>query len=76
MKGLFCDCSSLSIIPDISKWNTSNVTNMSLMFYNCKSLLSLPDLAQWDIRKVEDMKSMFNNCQKLPQQVVPKKFKI
>ena len=49
---------------------------MSLMFYNCKSLLSLPDLAQWDIRKVEDMKSMFNNCQKLPQQVVPKKFKI
>ena len=76
MKGLFCDCSSLSIIPDISKWNTSNVTNMSFMFYNCKSLLSLPDLAQWDISKVEDIKNMFNNCEKLPQKVIPKKFKI
>jgi len=76
MKGLFCDCSSLSIIPDISKWNTSNVVNTSFMFYNCKALLSLPDLNQWDITKVEDIKSMFTNCQKLPQQVIPKKFKI
>ena len=76
MKGLFCDCTSMSMMPDISKWNTSNVTNMSFMFYNCKSLLSLPDLMQWDISKVEDMKSMFNNCQKLPQKVIPKKFKI
>ena len=76
MKGLLCDCTSLSILPDISKWNTSNVTNMSFMFYNCKSLLSLPDLMQWDISKVEDMKDMFTNCQKLPQRVIPKKFKI
>ena len=76
MKGVFCDCSSLSILPDLSKWNTSNVTNMSFMFFNCKSLLSLPDLIQWDINKVEDVKNMFTNCQKLPQQVIPKKFKI
>ena len=76
MKGLFCNCSSLSIMPDISKWNTSNVTNMSCMFYNCTSLLSLPDLMEWDISKVEDMKTMFNNCNKLPEQVIPRKFKI
>ena len=76
MKGLFCNCSSLSILPDISKWNTSNVTNMSCMFYSCTSLLSLPDLMEWDISKVVDMKTMFVNCNKLPEQIIPKKFKI
>ena len=76
MKGLFCNCSSLSIIPDISKWNTSKVTNMGCMFYNCTSLLSLPDLMEWDISKVVDMKAMFNNCSKLPEQIIPRKFRI
>ena len=76
MKGIFCNCNSLSIMPDISKWNTSNVTNMSCMFYNCTSLLSLPDLMEWDISKVEDMKTMFTNCNKLPENIIPSKFKI
>jgi surface protein len=76
MKGMFCDCTSLSIIPDISKWNTAKVTNMSCMFYNCSSLLSLPDLLEWDISKVVDLKNMFYKCDKLPEQVVPRKFKL
>ena len=75
MRGLFCDCNSLSILPDISKWNTGNVTNMSLMFCNCSSLLSLPDLLEWDSNKVTDIKNMFTNCKKLPEQVIPRKFK-
>ena len=29
---LFRGCNSISSLPDISKWNTSNVTNMSGMF--------------------------------------------
>ena len=76
MKGMFCNCTSLSIIPDISKWNTAKVTNMSCMFYNCSSLLSLPDLLEWDISKVVDLKNMFYKCDKLPEQVVPRKFKL
>ena len=75
MRGLFCDCSSLSILPDISKWDTNNVINMSLMFCNCNNLLSLPDLAEWNTNKVDDIKSMFTNCNKLPEQIIPKKFK-
>ena len=75
MRGLFCDCSSLSILPDISKWDTNNVTNMSLIFCNCNNLLSLPDLAEWNTNKVDDIKSMFTNCNKLPEQIIPKKFK-
>ena len=76
MKGLFCDCSSLSVLPDISKWNTSNISDMSYMFYNCSSLLSLPDLSEWDTNKIENVKFMFTNCKKLPEQIIPKKFKI
>ena len=33
MSGMFSECKSLSSLPDISKWNTNNVTNMSYMFY-------------------------------------------
>ena len=32
--GIFEECLSLIELPDISKWNTNNVTDMSLMFRN------------------------------------------
>ena len=41
MNGIFSGCSSLYKIPDISKWNTSKVTDMSNMFFECFSLLSI-----------------------------------
>jgi len=31
---MFYGCKSLSSFPDISKWNTNNVINMSHMFIN------------------------------------------
>ena len=40
MSYMFCECSSLLILPDISKWNTNNVNNMNNMFYGCISLSS------------------------------------
>ena len=43
---MFSECSLLSLLPDISKWNTSNVNNMSGMFYECSSLSLLPDISQ------------------------------
>ena len=46
MVGMFSFCSSLSSLPDISKWNTNNITDKSSMFYNCLSLLTLPDLSE------------------------------
>ena len=39
---MFYGCSSLSKLPDISKWNTNNVTNMNRMFYGCNSNLNIP----------------------------------
>ena len=41
MSCIFCGCSSLSSLPDISKWNTNNVTDMSWMFHECSSLSSI-----------------------------------
>ena len=39
---MFSECSSLTSLPDISKWNTNNVTNMSGMFIGCKKDLNIP----------------------------------
>ena len=42
MSSMFSDCAELSLLPDISKWNTSNVNDMRGMFYNCKTGLNIP----------------------------------
>ena len=49
MSYMFYKCSSLSSLPDISKWNTSNVTDMRGMFSNCSSLSSLTDIYDFHI---------------------------
>ena len=48
MNGMFNGCSSLVIIPDISKWKTDNLTETKLMFYGCSSLLVNPDISKWN----------------------------
>ena len=35
---MFMKCSSLKSLPDITKWNTNKVTNMSSLFGECSSL--------------------------------------
>ena len=42
MSCMFSYCSELSSLPDISKWNTSNVNDKVDMFYGCKSDLNIP----------------------------------
>ena len=46
MSYMFSKCSSLTNLPDISKWNTNNVKNMSGIFYGCSSLSNLPDISK------------------------------
>ena len=57
--------SSLTILPDISNWDTDNVINMSYMFCKCSSLVSLPDISKWKTNKVTNMSNLFNNCSSL-----------
>ena len=59
MSYLFYGYSELKSLPDISKFNTSNVINMNRMFYNCKSLLSLPDISKWDTYNVMYLGDIF-----------------
>ena len=56
---------SLLSVPDISKWNTINVTDMKYMFFCCSLLSSLPDISKWNTSNVTDMNHMFYNCKSL-----------
>lgn len=49
---------------DVSKLNTSNVTNMDKMFVDCRALQTL-DLSQFDTSKVTSMERMFSYCETL-----------
>ena len=55
MSHMFSWCSSLNLLPDISKWDTSKVTNMEYMFSYCYSLNSLPAISKWDTSKVTNI---------------------
>jgi len=47
MSFMFNECSKLSSLPDISKWNINNVINMKVMFQACPSLTELSDIRQY-----------------------------
>ena len=49
----------------MSKWNSSNITNISYMFYHCDSLFSLLDISKWNTSKVTNMSYMFRYCESL-----------
>ena len=55
----------LTIIPDISKWDTSTVTDMSCLFKGCSLLKTLPDISNWNVNEVIDMSEMFADCSSL-----------
>ena len=59
---MFGECSSLSSLPDISKWNTNKVNDISFMFYRCSSLSSLPDISKWNINNVNNNIGMIGGC--------------
>ena len=48
---IFAGCYALLSLPDISKWDISNVKNMENIFVGCKSLLSLPDTIKVKFKK-------------------------
>ena len=58
---MFCRCTSLNSLPDINKWNTNNVTDMSNLFAYCTSLKSLPDISKWNTNNATNMTYLFNS---------------
>ena len=65
ISSMFGDCNSLISLPDLSKWNTENVSDISYMFNYCTSLKSLPDISNWDTKSVIYMNCLFQNCSSL-----------
>ena len=59
--------SVLDFNGDISKWDVSNVTNMSNMFYRCESFNQ--DISNWDVSKVISMWGMFCGCKDFNQDI-------
>ena len=62
MSEMFCNCISLTSLPDISKWSTDNMIDMSRIFINCYSLLSLPDISKRNTNNVNNMNGVFAYC--------------
>ena len=60
MSGMFCNCESLSEL-DVSRFDTSNVTDMRFMFYYDTELTNVWVGEKWSTEnaKVEDM---FSGC--------------
>ena len=58
MSYMFYKCESFD--KDISRWDVSNVINMSNMFFDCKSFNQ--DLSNWNVSKTYYRISMFHNC--------------
>ena len=55
----------MKILPDISKWNTSNFININALFRGCTSLISLPDISNWNLDKCINMIYLFCDCESL-----------
>ena len=60
---LFCDFSNVKSM-DLAGLDTSDATDMALMFSGCKNLTSL-DLSGFDTSNVKDMQNMFWYCSSL-----------
>ena len=57
--------SKFQSLPDISKWNTKNVTNMCHLFSRCRNLLSLPNIFKWNVDNLTNIACMFKFCSSL-----------
>ena len=61
---LFCEMSSLKSIEGLRYLNTSEVTDMKMMFLGCAKLTDL-DVSGFNTSQVTDMSAMFSGCSKL-----------
>jgi len=59
MSSLFHEFNSLISLPDISKWITSNVTDMPSLFHGYNSLISLSDISKCDTSNVINILDIF-----------------
>jgi len=59
---MFYECSSLTNIQGISKWNTSSLVDMNSIFYKCQNLEKSPDISKWKISDEVNKDNIFYDC--------------
>ena len=69
---MFRNCSSLSDIKSLEKWNVSNGNNFSCMFSGCKSLSDIKSLEKWNVSNGNIFSDMFNGCSSLSDKIIRK----
>ena len=57
---MFNSCIQLTTL-DLSNWDTSGITDMSLLFYNCQTIASI-NVSNWNTSNVTTMNDMFFTC--------------
>ena len=62
---MFSGCLSLISLPDISKWDISNIKNIRGMFFYCSSLKYIDDISKWRTNKITDLCGVFQYCSSL-----------
>lgn len=66
MHGIFCNNGDRKVNIrniNISRWEVSQVEDMTQMFWNCEDFNC--DLSHWNVKSVEATSGMFYNCKKL-----------
>ena len=63
----FFDCTSLAEAPSLSRWNVSDITDMSSMFQGASSFNQ--DLSEWDVASVTNMFQMFVRAESFNQDI-------
>jgi len=67
LSSAFSDCASLTTVNNMNLWDTSSVTNMSLMFLYATSFNQ--PIGTWDTSSVTDMLGMFFNATSFNQPI-------
>ena len=62
---MFSNCTGLSDLSALAKWNVGKVTDMGSMFSGCTGLSDLSALEDWDVSSVTNMSSLFYGCKGL-----------
>ncbi len=63
----FRDCSSLTTVPSMNDWDTSQVTDMSGMFFNANAFNQ--DIGAWDTSQVTTMNTLFGDTSVFNQDI-------
>lgn len=62
---MFWNCTALTKISNLTKWDKGQITSVEYMFGNCPYLVSIDDLSNLDVSKCTSLRLMFFKCQRL-----------